>query len=159
MNRPGRVRSCSFNHLLTTKMSNVEFIRTDFNEMLETTPFKPLLSEIKTSSWSVVQLSDIVRLILLKKDGGFYLDFDNIVFRPISCLRNTFSYLEEVPNIENGIMVSKISFLSIFSLFATYKVLALVFLLGDVIMLSGKVVGLVGPQAKRFHNLKKNVFF
>ena len=63
MNRPGRVRSCSFNHLLTTKMSNVEFIRTDFNEMLETTPFKPLLSEIKTSSWSVVQLSDIVRLI------------------------------------------------------------------------------------------------
>ena len=122
MNRPGRVRSCSFN-LQLTKMLNVEFIRTDFNQMLEKTAFRPLLSKIKTSAWWVVQLSDIVRLILLKKHGGFYLDFDNIVFRSIDCLRNTFSYLEEAPNIENGIMVCQIFLLAfLFNIYGTRKV-------------------------------------
>ena len=133
--RPGKVRDCLLNRNLVTQHPNVEFVRSNFSEMLQNTPFEPLLSKMNTSSWSVVQLSDMVRLILLKKHGkalfvcfvsikkyyllfyfkgGFYLDFDNIVFRKIHCLRNTFSYLENYLNIENGIMVNKCKLYYIF---------------------------------------------
>jgi len=60
---------------------------------------------MKKSPYWIVQLSDAARLILLEKYGGIYLDFDNIVFRFLHCLRNTLSYLQEELHIENGIMV------------------------------------------------------
>jgi hypothetical protein len=67
--RPGKVRDCLFNRNLIMQHPNVEFVRTNFIELLQNTPFMPVLSKINTSSWSVVQLSDMVRLILLKKHG------------------------------------------------------------------------------------------
>ncbi|KAK4026396.1 alpha-1,4-N-acetylglucosaminyltransferase [Daphnia magna] len=107
LRRPGRVRSCSFNQMLGSEFSNVEMIRENFTSILENSPFRPLIESgnFHTSHWSVVQVSDAIRLLLLQKYGGYYLDFDNIVFRSLHCLRNGFSYLEEHPNIENGIMV------------------------------------------------------
>lgn len=105
--RPGRVRSCKLNELIS-KYNNVEMIRDNFTALLENSPFRPLIDtgKIQESQWSVVQISDAIRLLLLQKHGGIYLDFDNVVFRPLHCLRNVFSYLEEKPNIENGILVS-----------------------------------------------------
>lgn len=105
--RPGKVRSCAFNRILADLHPNVRFIREDFSRWLEEedSSFRPHLERMKSSPYWVVQLSDVIRLILLKKHGGFYLDFDNIVFRPIHCLRNSVSYLEEAVHIENGIMV------------------------------------------------------
>lgn len=105
--RPGRVRSCSFNQMLIKEFSNVEMLRENFTSILEKSQFRPLIENgnFQTSHWSVVQVSDAMRLLLLQQHGGYYLDFDNIVFRSLHCLRNGFSYLEEHPNIENGIMV------------------------------------------------------
>ena len=104
---PGRVRSCSLNQMLTSAYSNVQFRPTDFGEQLKASPFRALheSGQMESSDWSVVQISDAIRLLVLQRDGGFYLDFDNMVFRPLHCLRNTMSYLEEAPNIENGVMV------------------------------------------------------
>lgn len=108
LRRPGRVRSCAFNALLQNQFShNVQMIRENFTNVLKESLFRPLIESgnFQTSHWSVVQISDAIRLLLLQQHGGYYLDFDNIVFRPLHCLRNGFSYLEEHPNIENGIMV------------------------------------------------------
>ncbi|KAI9563398.1 hypothetical protein GHT06_010861 [Daphnia sinensis] len=107
LRRPGRVRSCSLNQMLDSEFSNVEMIRENFTSILRNSSFRPLIESgnFHTSHWSVVQVSDAIRLLLLQKYGGYYLDFDNIVFRSLHCLRNGFSYLEEHPNIENGIMV------------------------------------------------------
>ena len=105
--RPGRVRSCVLNQMLVSQFSNVEFVRRNFTSMLQDSIFRPIIESFQKSQWSVVQTSDAIRLLLLRKNGGFYLDFDNIIFRPLHCLRNVLSYLEEKPNIENGIMVIK----------------------------------------------------
>ena len=84
--RPGKVRDCLLNRNLVMQHPNVEFVRSNFSEMLQNTPFEPLLSKMITSSWSIVQLSDTVRLILLKKHGKaffcwfcFYKEFLLIV--------------------------------------------------------------------------------
>lgn len=61
-------------------------------------------SHFDRSEWSYVHLSDALRLILLEKYGGFYLDSDIVTFRPLHCLRNAASYLNEVPHIENGVV-------------------------------------------------------
>lgn len=105
--RPGRVRSCNLNQMLIEKYSNVKMIYDNFTVMLQESRFRPLVETgcLQESRWSVVQISDAIRLLLLQKLGGIYLDFDNIIFRPLHCLRNVFSYLEEKPNIENGILV------------------------------------------------------
>ncbi len=103
--RPGQVRSCMFNQMLVSQFSNVEYVRENFTSMMQDSIFRSVVESVQKSQWSVVQTSDAVRLLLLQKNGGIYLDFDNIVFRPLHCLRNVLSYLEEKPNIENGIMV------------------------------------------------------
>lgn len=109
LRRPGRVRSCAFNDMLLAQdfSSNVQMVRQNFTQVLADSLFRPLVAggNFHSSHWSVVQISDAIRLLLLQQHGGYYLDFDNIVFRPLHCLRNGFSYLEEHPNIENGIMV------------------------------------------------------
>lgn len=107
MRRAGRVRSCVLNRMLVSNFPQIEVVHQNFTELLQNTDFWPIVEDgsLTESQWSVVQLSDAVRLILLQKQGGFYLDFDTINFRPLHCLRNSLSYLEEVPNIENSVMV------------------------------------------------------
>lgn len=110
--RHGRVRSCTLNRLLTNNEHKfgrrIQFIRKNFGDWLPkfNSTFKSHhFEEMKKSPHWIVQLSDVARLVLLEKFGGIYLDFDNIVFRPLHCLRNTLSYLQEELHIENGIMV------------------------------------------------------
>lgn len=107
--RPGRVRSCSFNSMLASRFPNIDSIRLNLTQMIVEEPRFASLFEsgkLQESQWPVVHISDAVRLLLLEKYGGIYLDFDNIVFRPLHCLRNTFSYLDGLPIIENGVLVS-----------------------------------------------------
>ena len=103
--RPGRVRSCSLNEMLVSQFQNAKIVHRNFTAKLHESEFRTLVPSFNKSQWSVVQISDAIRLLLLQKYGGIYLDFDNIVFRPLHGLKNGFSYLEEAPNIENGIMV------------------------------------------------------
>lgn len=49
--------------------------------------------------------SDAVRVALLWKRGGLYLDLDCLVFRPLYCLTNTVGLIDFLPNwVENGVM-------------------------------------------------------
>ena len=111
--RHGIVRFCALNQILLTDRqfdgNKIQFIRRNFEEWLpkfDGSTFKlHHFDQMKKSPYWTVQLSDAARLILLEKYGGIYLDFDNIVFRSLHCLRNTLSYLQEELHIENGIMV------------------------------------------------------
>jgi lactosylceramide 4-alpha-galactosyltransferase len=101
--KPGRIRSCKVMELLN-QFPNVHFIREDLLSYFQDSKFAPLYESglLNKSSWSYVHLSDALRHIILYKYGGFYLDSDIITFRPLHCLRNAMSYLNEVPHIENG---------------------------------------------------------
>ena len=60
---------------------------------------------LKESQYPHIHLSDAIRVAILYKNGGIYLDLDCIVLRPINCLRNTAGYLKTLPSwIENGVM-------------------------------------------------------
>ena len=101
--KPGRIRSCKVMELLN-QFPNVHFIREDLLSYFQDSKFASLYESglLDKSSWSYVHLSDALRHIILYKYGGFYLDSDIITFRPLHCLRNAMSYLNEVPHIENG---------------------------------------------------------
>lgn len=111
--RHGRVRSCTFNRILSLTYGNLNIVKSNFLDNIRDTDFGELVESRKLlrSRWSDVQIGEIMRLILLNQTGGIYLDFNNIVFRPIHCLRNTFSYYKDAPNIANAIMVYNSYFL------------------------------------------------
>ena len=106
--RPGRVHACTLNQLLTSHYSNVEMIAKNFTHVLQETQFRPVVESKKhpKSKASIIEIGEAMRLIILQKYGGFYLDFDSIVFRPLHCLQNMFSYLmDEFPSIRSEVMV------------------------------------------------------
>ena len=104
--KPGKIRSCYVTEVLK-QFANVHFIHEDLVEYIRESKFWTLYEKgtFNESSWSYVHFSDALRLVLLEKYGGFYLDSDIVTFRPLHCLRNAASYINEAPNIENGIIV------------------------------------------------------
>jgi lactosylceramide 4-alpha-galactosyltransferase len=53
-------------------------------------------------------LSDVVRIAMLHKSGGIYLDLDVVVLRSLGCLRNTAGEVrspEYKAGIENGVLI------------------------------------------------------
>ena len=106
--RPGRMRSCIFNRLLSDshQFPNIEFISQNFTLMLHNSIFRPLLNSIRENhSWSLEQTSYAIGLLMLHENGGFYLDFDDIVLRQLHCLRNAFSYFKNKSSKDHGMMV------------------------------------------------------
>jgi len=95
--RHGIVRFCALNQILLTdhqfNSNRIKLIRRNFEEWLpkfDGSTFKlHHFDQIKKSTYLIVQLNDAARLIFLDKNGGIYLDFDNIVFRSLHCLLNT----------------------------------------------------------------------
>ncbi|KAG5666937.1 hypothetical protein PVAND_014942 [Polypedilum vanderplanki] len=61
--------------------------------------------KIKNSSYPVAHLSDILRVLLLYKYGGQYLDLDTITFTPVSFIRKeNFACAESKNIVANGIL-------------------------------------------------------
>ncbi|CAL1286887.1 unnamed protein product [Larinioides sclopetarius] len=74
-----------------TQMDNVQLLRMDMALIVEGTP---LLDWYKKGKWKssryrTVHVSDALRLVLLWKYGGLYLDTDVVVLRSLSHLHNT----------------------------------------------------------------------
>ena len=107
--KPGKIRSCYVTEVLK-QFPNVHIIREDLVDYIRYSKFWTLFERgtFNESAWSYVHFSDALRLVLLEKYGGFYLDSDIVTFRPLHCLRNAASYINEAPHIENGI-VSRLS--------------------------------------------------
>lgn len=83
-------------------------IRQDLLQLLSDTPLWRLVerNSLKKSSHQLIHRSDAVRVAALWKHGGFYLDLDCIVLRPLDCLENTVGAIDFIPNwVENGVMI------------------------------------------------------
>ncbi|XP_046450321.1 lactosylceramide 4-alpha-galactosyltransferase-like isoform X3 [Daphnia pulex] len=92
------------------RLDNVQIIREDLTRHLLGTPLEALLrgGKFEKSKFSFQHLSDVVRIAMLHKSGGIYLDLDVVVLRSLGCLRNTAGEVrspEYKAGIENGVLI------------------------------------------------------
>ena len=106
---PGHRRSCAITNRLQKELK-MKIYREDLLAYLEGTPLSPLVqSGALNSSYSHHPLhhrSDLVRVAILWKHGGIYLDLDCIVLRSLDCLsNNTVGMSGWIKDwLENGVM-------------------------------------------------------
>ena len=85
----------------------IKIEREDLLEHMKGTPLWSVQSKglRNASTFPAAQRSDVVRVALIWKYGGFYMDLDVIVLRPLHCLRNTAGLVGHISNwVENGVM-------------------------------------------------------
>jgi lactosylceramide 4-alpha-galactosyltransferase len=99
---------CSITSALLKQFENVRVVREDLLGYLEGTPFWEFYrtGPFNKSTTPLVHRSDVIRVALLWKNGGVYLDFDCIVMRSLDDLNNTVGTVRDfIPNwVENGVM-------------------------------------------------------
>ena len=99
---------CVITNLLLRQFENVRIVREDLLGYLEGTPFWEFYrtGPFNQSTTPLVHRSDVIRVALLWKKGGVYLDLDCIVMRPLDELNNTVGTVRDfIPNwVENGVM-------------------------------------------------------
>lgn len=104
----GLERNCRTMELLEA-LPNVQILREDLpTNYLMGTPIESLLKEaFNQSHYSYQHMSDAVRISLLHRYGGIYLDLDVIVLRSLRCLRNTAGHVTILGHfcIENDVLV------------------------------------------------------
>lgn len=105
--RAGQRRNCAVTDRLFHDWKNVKLIRESLLDHLKNTPLWRLQQKglLDKSSYSLTHRSDAVRVAMLWKYGGLYLDLDCLVFRPLYCLHNTAGLVDFLPNwVENGVI-------------------------------------------------------
>ena len=104
----GLERQCQTMDILK-KIPNILITYDDLTKHLHNTPLEPLLTSgiLAKSNFAYQHLSDAVRIAMLHKFGGIYLDLDVIVFRPLRCLRNMVGHnlVFDDSLIENSILI------------------------------------------------------
>ncbi len=134
--------NCGITSLLQ-QMGNVKILREDLLENLKDTPLWKLYQKglFNKSTSPLVHRSDAVRVALLWKKGGLYLDLDVIVFRPLDSLNNTVGKIKDfIDNwVENGVMAFEAG-----HLFLKYLMKAMVKSFHPEVYLS------IGPQALHY---------
>ena len=106
--RPKRPRSCRITDSLR-QFENVKFVKEELAEYTRDTPLWVLHENFhyNDSYYPVHHRSDAVRVAILWKYGGIYLDLDCMVFRPLHCLENTVGVNPQSDKewVENGVMI------------------------------------------------------
>ncbi|KZS14694.1 Uncharacterized protein APZ42_020082 [Daphnia magna] len=99
---------CVITKFLLRRIENVRVLRQNLLDHLEGTPLWEFYRNglFNKSTTPLVHRSDAIRVALLWKNGGIYLDLDCIVMRPLDSLNNTVGTVRDfIPNwIENGVM-------------------------------------------------------
>ena len=104
----GLGRHCKTMELLES-YANVYVLRDDLSKHLTGTPLESMYAsgQMSKSMYSYQHMSDALRIALLYKFGGIYIDLDVVVLRSLRCLRNTAGHVLMLgeSSIENGLMV------------------------------------------------------
>ncbi|XP_067125780.1 lactosylceramide 4-alpha-galactosyltransferase-like [Centruroides vittatus] len=89
---------------LTNRYSNIRLNRIDLNDISEGTPLEEWFRSKKwsKSKYSVTELSDALRMLLIWKFGGMYLDLDIVVLRPVYAIKN-FIIMQDKAYVNNAI--------------------------------------------------------
>jgi lactosylceramide 4-alpha-galactosyltransferase len=103
----GLLRNCQTMQVLRS-FSNVYVMFDDLPKHLIDTPLETLYFDgrLKNSEYALQHISDALRVALLYKYGGIYLDLDVVVLRSLCCLRNTagHTFILGESSIETGFM-------------------------------------------------------
>lgn len=85
---------------------NVRIIREELTKHLADTPLESLITEMVQSEYSYQHMSDAVRVALLHKLGGIYLDLDVVVLRSLGNFRNAAGhvFIDGQSSVENGLL-------------------------------------------------------
>ncbi len=103
----GQQRNCAITNRLSEEHGNVKIVFENLLQHLENTTLWRLYQKglLNQSTHPLTHRSDAVRVAMLSKRGGLYLDLDCLVFRPLYCLRNTVGLVDFLPDwVENGVM-------------------------------------------------------
>ena len=91
------------------KLPNVQVIYEDLMKHFVGTPLEKLVvnGTFEKSRFAYQHMGDALRIAMLHKYGGIYLDLDVVVLRSLSCLRNTVGQVVSwgKSGIENGILI------------------------------------------------------
>ena len=70
-------------NLIQKRYSNVEAISMDVQDFIENSEAKNLWHKVQSSKYYISHLSDILRVLILRKFGGIYLDLDALIIKPL----------------------------------------------------------------------------
>lgn len=103
----GQKRSCAATKSLFTTWPNAKLIRTNLINYLKGTRLWTIVEDglLHQSSTPFAHVSDMVRIAILWKYGGVYLDLDCFSLKSLDSLHNTLGMSDVLPNwIENGVV-------------------------------------------------------
>lgn len=104
----GLERDCHTMDILA-KFPNVEIIHEDLTQHFLDTPLEQILLDgtFDQSNFSFQHMADALRIVLLYKYGGIYIDMDVVILRSLACLRNTAGQVVSwgQSGLENGLLV------------------------------------------------------
>lgn len=85
---------------------NIHLRNVNLTTFVDGTPMEALERRglVYRSSWPPIHLADIMRLLVIYRYGGIYLDTDLIVMRSFQELRPVFLSEEEQKFLNNGVM-------------------------------------------------------
>ncbi|XP_023222913.1 lactosylceramide 4-alpha-galactosyltransferase-like [Centruroides sculpturatus] len=89
---------------LKKRYSNIKLNRIDLNDTFEGTPLEEWFRSKKwsKSKYSVTELSDALRMLLIWKFGGMYLDLDVVILKPVYDINN-FIIMQDNAYVNNAI--------------------------------------------------------
>ncbi|XP_049869415.1 lactosylceramide 4-alpha-galactosyltransferase-like [Pectinophora gossypiella] len=89
---------------------NVVIARVYLSQIVKDTPLERVLTEnlLETSEYRYAHVSDIIRLLLLWKFGGVYMDLDIVVLKPFDDLGPDFAGLDAPNSVNTAVMGFKV---------------------------------------------------
>ena len=67
--------------LIQEKYKNIDIVNINVTNFIFESQLKNIWNKLKNSAYYVVHLSDVLRILILKKFGGIYLDLDALVIK------------------------------------------------------------------------------
>ena len=82
------------------RIKNLNIVISDFNDIVKDTAIeKTWYNMTKKEGYFLHNISDVLRLVLLYKFGGTYMDTDIITVKPLPDIRNFLAYLDNTNSI------------------------------------------------------------
>ena len=82
-------------NLIQKTHSNIKAILIDVQEFFENSDANNLWYKLKSSKHYIAHLSDILRVLILRKFGGIYLDLDVLIIKPLPPAPNFVGFVND----------------------------------------------------------------
>ena len=80
--------------LIGEKYQNIDLVNIDIKNFIDESQLRNIWNKLKNSAYYVSHLSDVLRILILKKFGGIYLDLDALVIKTFPSNENFIGFNE-----------------------------------------------------------------